>query len=149
MTTPENTAPTTAVRSRRARGIYPKAAASQPQRREWKLPVYLDQSEVNALIAAVPNPQARLLMLERWRAGLRTSEALALEIADLHLNSDRPTLTVRNGRGLVDREVPVHAELQNALIAATSFGSARQGRLIQVSRSTAWRWVQTAVGPAA
>ena len=149
MTTPENTAPTTAVRRRRARGIYLRTPASQRRRRERKLPVYLDQSEVNALIAAAPNPQARLLTLERWRAGLRVSEALALEIAHLHLNSDRPILTVRNGKGRVDREVPVHAELQNALIAATSFGSVRQGRLIQVSRSTAWRWVQTAVGPAA
>ncbi|MCY4416986.1 MAG: tyrosine-type recombinase/integrase [Chloroflexi bacterium] len=146
MTTPENTPPTTAVRRRRPRGIYPRAPASQPQQRERKLPVYLDQSEVNALSAAAPNPEARLLMLEQRRAGLRVSEALALEIADLHMSSDRPTLTLRNGKGRVDREVPVHAELQNALIAITSFGSDRQGRLIQVPRSTAWRWVQAALG---
>ena len=30
---------------------------------------------VNALIAAAPDPQARLVMLEPWRAGLRISEA--------------------------------------------------------------------------
>ena len=41
--------------------------------------------------------------------------------------------------------VPVHPELQTALTAATSFGSVGQGRLIEVSRVTVWRWVQQAV----
>ena len=36
-----------------------------------------------------------MIMLEQWRAGLRVSEALALEARDLHLDSDRPTLVVR------------------------------------------------------
>ena len=47
-----------------------------------------------ALIAAA-DPQARLLMLEQWRAGLRVSDALALEAVDLRLDTDRPTLQVR------------------------------------------------------
>ena len=47
---------------------------------------YLEMVEVNALIAAAPNPKARLIMLEQWRAGLRVSEALALEARDLHLD---------------------------------------------------------------
>ena len=59
-------------------------------------------AEVNALIAAAPNPRARLIMLEQWRAGLRVSEALALEARDLHLDSDRPTLVVRQGKGRKD-----------------------------------------------
>ena len=50
----------------------------------FKLPEYLERDEVNALIAAAPNPKARLVMLEQWRAGLRVSEALALEARDLH-----------------------------------------------------------------
>ena len=33
------------------------------------------------------------------RAGLRVSEALALEARDLHLDSEHPTLVVRHGRG--------------------------------------------------
>ena len=41
--------------------------------------------------------------------------------------------------------VPVHPKLQTALTAATSFGTGGQGRLIEVSRVTAWRWVQQAV----
>ena len=103
------------------------------------------QAWLNALIAAAPNPKARLVMLEQWRAGLRVSEALALEARDLHLDSDRPTLVVRQGKGRKPRVVPVHPELQTALTAATSFGRVGQGRLIAVSRVTVWRWVQQAV----
>ena len=101
MTTPENTPPTTAVRRRRPRGIYPRTPDSQPQRRERKLPVYLDQSEVNALIAAAPNHKARLLMRNSggpdcacprpWPGG-----------SDLHLIPSTHA-TVRNAGGRVDR----------------------------------------------
>ena len=31
-----------------------------------------------------------------------------------------------------------------ALVAATSYGAIGQGRLVDVSRTTAWRWVQAA-----
>ena len=138
---------TTALSTRRPRGINPKGGKLQQISREngFKLPEYLETAEVNALIAAAPNPRARLIMLEQWRAGLRVSEALALEARDLHLDSDRPTLVVRQGKGRKDRVVPVHPELQTALTAATSFGTAGQGRLIDVSRVTVWRWVQQAV----
>ena len=78
-------------------------------------------AEVNALIAAAPNPKAKLIMLEQWRAGLRVSEALTLEARDLHLDSDRPTLVVRQGKGRKDRVVPVHPELQTALTAGHQF----------------------------
>ena len=52
------------------------------------LPEYLEPAEVNALIHAAPHGQARLVMLIQWRAGLRVSEAVALEVADLQLDSD-------------------------------------------------------------
>ena len=97
------------------------------------------------MISAAPNPQARLIMLEQWRAGLRVSEALALETRDLHLDTEHPTLRVRQGKGRKAWVVPVHPELQAAFIAATSFGAVGQGRLIDVTRTTAWRWVQQAV----
>ena len=74
----------------------------------FKLPEYLEMAEVSALIAAAPNLKARLIMLEQWRAGLRVSEALALEARDLHLDSDRPTLVVRQGKRRKPRVVPVH-----------------------------------------
>ena len=83
---------TTALRRRRPRGINLKGRNLQQSlwKNGFKLPEYLEMSEVNALIAAAPNPKARLIMLEQWRAGLRVSEALALEARDLHLDSDRP-----------------------------------------------------------
>ncbi len=87
------------------------------------LPEYLEAHEVSALIAAAPNPQARLLTLEKWRAGLRVAEALALEPRDLRLDTDRPTVRIREGKGQKSREVPVHPELQAAIIAATSYGA--------------------------
>ena len=79
------------------------------------MPEYLEVPEVNALIAAAPNPQARLLMLEQWQTGLRVSESLALETRDLHLDSERPTLRVRQGKGRKARVVPVYPELQTAV----------------------------------
>ena len=138
---------TTLPSMRRSRGVNRKRADLQqnPGAKGYRLPEYLEAPEVNAVIAAAPNPQARLLMLEQWRAGLRVSEALALETRDLHLETARPTLRVRQGKGRKARVVPVHPELQAALIAATSFGAVSDGQLVPVSRVTAWRWVQQAV----
>ena len=70
---------TTAVSTRRARGIHPKRAGLQqkPRGKGSTLPEYLEAHEVQALIAAAPHPRAKLLMLTQWRAGLRVSEALA------------------------------------------------------------------------
>ena len=138
---------TTAVSRRRARGIHPKSANVQQKPREKgsTLPEYLEAHEVRALIAAAPHPRAKLLMLTQWRAGLRVSEALALERADLSLDTDLPTLRVRRGKGGKARVVPVHPELQNALASVLEFVDVGDGRIIDVDRSTAWRWVQAAV----
>ena len=70
-----------------------------PRKRSFTLPEYLEAHQVQAVISAAPNPRARLLMLLQWRAGLRVSEALALEVADLSLDSDQPTIRVREGKG--------------------------------------------------
>ena len=79
---------TTALSTRHPRGINSKGRNLQqiPRENGYKLPEYLERDEVNALIAAAPNPRARLIMLEQWRAGLRLSDALALEARDLHLD---------------------------------------------------------------
>lgn len=90
-------------------------------------------------------PPARLLMLLQWRAGLRVSETLDLEVADLSLDSDFPTIRVREGKSGRSRIVPVHPELQNALTTVLQFADVSRGRIIGASRSTAWRWVQSAV----
>ena len=135
---------TTAVaRRRRPRGLHPKRTTQELQIK--KLPEYLEAVEINAVIRAADDPRARLLMLEQWRAGLRVSEALALEVADLSLDTDRPTLRVRSGKGKKARIVPVHPELGAAFSTALSYGNVSGGRIIDAHRTTAWRWVQKAV----
>ena len=78
------------ARRRKPRGLHPKKTEQAMEKVD--LPEYLEADEVNAIIRAADDRWARLLMLEQWRAGLRASEALALEVADLSLNGDRPTL---------------------------------------------------------
>ena len=133
---------------RLAKGIHPRRSRVQQfpgTKGSTTLPEYLEAQEVQAVLAASPNPRARLLMLLQWRAGLRVSEALALQAADLSLDSDQPTIRVRSGKGGRSRIVPVHPELQNALVAVLQFADISKGRIIGASRSTAWRWVQSAV----
>ena len=131
------------ARRRRPRGAHPKTSDSSAQPR--KLPEYHEAHEVEAIIRATDNPRAKLLMLEQWRAGLRIAEALALEVADLSLDAEPPTLRVRAGKGNRTRIVPMHRELQAALRSMLSYGSISQGKLVDIHPSTAWRWVRAAV----
>ena len=134
---------TAVQRYRRPRGQYPKRLDSEP--RPKPLPEYLEALEVDALIRAAPNSRAALLFLVQWRAGLRVSEALALEVRDLSLDSDLPTIHVRRGKGAKPRLVPVHPELHSALASSLQFGNIAQGdQLIRASRSTADRWIRAA-----
>ena len=136
--------PSTAIaRRRRPRGQHPKRADQELAAKP--LPQYLEAHEINAIIRAADDPRARLLMLEQWRAGLRVSEALALEVADLSLDVELPTLRVRSGKGRKARVVPVHPELGAAFQTALAYGNVSEGRIIDAHRSTAWRWVQKAV----
>ena len=84
-------------------------------------------------------------MLTQWRAGLRVSEALALDVSDLSPDPDLPTIRVRPGKGSKARIVPAHPELTAGFRMALSYGNVSEGRLIEAHRSTAWRWVQAAV----
>ena len=134
---------TAVQRYRRPRGQYPRR--QDTDRRPKPLPEYLEANEVDALIRAAPNSRAALLFLVQWRAGLRVSEALALDVRDLSLDSGLPTIHVRRGRGSKPRIVPVHPELHSALSSSLQFGNIAQGdRLIEASRSTADRWIRAA-----
>ena len=108
------------------------------------VPDYLEAHEVQALVAAARQPQAKLLILLQWRAGLRVSEALAVRAADFRLDSDAPTLRVQSGKGGKPRIVPVHPQLQSALQVILDFGNLGSNRIIDAHRSTAWRWVTAA-----
>ncbi len=78
-----------------------------------QLPEYLLSDQVEALMKQAPNAQAEVLMLTQWRAGLRISEALGLEVGDLDFadDGDNVTLRVRRGKGNKPRFVPLHPEL--------------------------------------
>ena len=99
---------------------------------------------MNAVIRAAPNAKAKLLMLDQWRAGLRVSEALDLEVRDLSLDTPNPTIRVRSSKGRKSRLVPVHLELHGALSSALAYGNVSQGRIVVAHPATAWRWVQAA-----
>ena len=103
--------------ARNARGMYPKSRSrfTKSPRKSKALPEFLEQAEVEALLRHAPHPQARLLMLMQWRAGLRVSEAIAITPADLTLESDQPTMRVRLGKGAKDRVAPIHPELREVL----------------------------------
>ena len=137
-------------RNRRPRGQHPKPRDADGRKRSAKkLPEYLEAHQVDALIRAAPNPRARLLFLIEWRAGLRISEALALEARDLSLEGELPSLHVREGKGSKPRIVPVHPELRVALTSALEFGDVGQGeKLIRASRATADRWIKRAAARA-
>jgi len=125
---------------RKGRGIYTRGAAvrQSPGSKGRTLPEYLDKSEVDALIKAAPHPQAVLLMLMQWRAGLRVSGALSVEVSDLKLDSERPTVRIRQGKGGPNRFFPVHDQLSQAFSNAFTYGQVRRGPVVDVTRSTAW-----------
>lgn len=132
-----------AVREATAIAEGEEMARREIARSPHRLPEYLSHDEVNALIRAAPNQQARLLMLEQWRAGLRISEALALRPADVRFDSAE--LIVRQGKGRKDRLVHLHGELAAALGAVIGFVELRDQPIVRVTRMTAHRWYRQAV----
>ena len=92
---------------------------------------------MNDIIRAAPSPKAKLLMLQQWRAGLRVSEALDLEVRDLSLDTPSPTLRVRSGKGGKTRLVPVYPELHGALSNALAYRDISQGRTVEAHPTTA------------
>ena len=113
--------------------------------RRQSLPEYFEPSQIDALIQLAPHAPARLLFLIQWRAGLRISEALALEVADLDLDAANPTIRVRQGKGNKSRLVPVHPELADGLRNFMGYSNVKKGGLFNTSRSTAWRWLKTSL----
>ena len=129
--------------------VKPRSLATRGTGQTAKLPEYLEAREVESLLSAAPHGKARLLMLIQWQAGLRVSEALALEGRDLRLDPDMPTLVVRQGKGRKPRIVPVHPELRTGLLARMEYGELPAGRPVVIAgRSTADRWIKAAAARA-
>lgn len=76
-------------------------------------PVVLGADEVVRLVRAMGNLKHRTVAIVLYGAGLRVTEALALQLRDV--DSTRMVLTVRHGKGDQDRQVPLSSVLLEAL----------------------------------
>jgi len=81
----------------------------QPKR----LPVVLSRQEVQRLFEVLSNLKHRTILMTLYATGLRVSEALALQIADI--DRQRMLLRVRQGKGRKDRYVPLSQTLLDQL----------------------------------
>lgn len=79
------------------------------------LPVVLSVEEVARVLDAVQVPKYRALFLVCYGAGLRISEACALQITDI--DPTRMLIRVRQGKGGQERYVPLSPRLHRALRA--------------------------------
>ena len=74
-----------------------------------KLPVVLSREEVATLFGGVGNLKHRTILMTLYAAGLRVSEALALQVRDV--DSSRMVLHIRQAKGRKDRYVPLSPTL--------------------------------------
>jgi len=84
---------------------YPKA----PRR----LPAILSQDEVTRLIDSASNLAHRAMLMTLYSTGIRRSELVRLEVADV--DSKRMVIHVRQGKGCKDRDVPLSLKLLETL----------------------------------
>src|SRR5258708_1110225 len=72
---------------------------------EKKLPVILSLLEVRQILAGVRLPRYRVCLTTIYSCGLRLQEGTNLHVADI--DSARPMIHVRHGKGAKDRYVPL------------------------------------------
>lgn len=80
-----------------------------PKRKTHKIPVVLSIAEVKRIFKAISNRKHQALLQTVYAAGLRVSEVVNLKLSDI--DSDRMTITVRQGKGKKDREVMLSEKL--------------------------------------
>jgi integrase/recombinase XerD len=83
----------------------------RPKRKH--LPVVLTPDEVARLLAAVEPLKVRMLLTTMYGCGLRVSEALRLQLADI--DSQRMVIHIRQSKGRKDRYVPLGSSLLSQL----------------------------------
>lgn len=79
----------------------------------YGLPVVLSKEECKRLFKAPTYLKHRIVLALIYSAGLRVSEAVNLKLEDIDF--DRFTLTIRNGKGLKDRCLPLSRLLVEGL----------------------------------
>lgn len=129
----------------RARSAQPTAA---PRKRRRRLPVHVKRSRWDQLLSAAAPGRDRALIAVMLFAGLRVSEACALQARDVQFHDAR--IHVRHGKGDKEAYVPLGGRLRGILQAHIPRGAAptdpvfrgRGGRAI--GRVQAWRIVQAA-----
>jgi len=80
-----------------------------------KLPVVLNADEVVRFLEAVPSLKTRVALTTAYAAGLRASEAVSLNVADI--DSVRMVIRVEHGKGGKDRTVMLSTQLLDILRA--------------------------------
>jgi integrase/recombinase XerD len=73
--------------------------------KEQKLPVVLSRGEVRRLLGCVRRGHYRVCLSTIYACGLRVSEGIALQVADI--DGERKAIHVRRGKGKKDRYVPL------------------------------------------
>lgn len=78
-------------------------------RRGRALPKVFSKDEVTRILGSARNIKHRLLLWMIYSCGLRRSEAINIKLADL--DRDRGILHIREGKGRVDRIVPISGKI--------------------------------------
>jgi site-specific recombinase XerD len=82
-------------------------------KKERKLPVVLSQEEVRRVLDSTSNLKHRTILSIAYAAGLRVSEITKLLVSDI--DSKRMLIHIRQGKGKVDRMVPLSPGLLELL----------------------------------
>ena len=82
-------------------------------KREKKLPIVLSPQEMGDFLRSIVNHKHRTVLMTMYAAGLRISEAVALQITDI--DSQREVLRICQGKGRKDRYVPLSPTLLEIL----------------------------------
>jgi site-specific recombinase XerD len=78
-------------------------------KKEMKLPVILSAAEVAQFLGAITSLKHRAILMTAYAAGLRVSEVVALQVADI--DSRRMVIRIHQGKGHKDREVMLSPRL--------------------------------------
>jgi site-specific recombinase XerD len=82
-------------------------------RQPIKVPVVLTREEVREIFGLIRHPQAKMCLKVIYRCGLRVSEGCRLAIPDI--DGRQKMVTIRGGKGKVDRAVPISEALYKDL----------------------------------